>query len=530
MKVKPLTDGWQRLRPIAMVVYLMRFMRILLNNALPGLLPVFALMASMERGRFWVLIGLGLFLAILAIGFSVLSFLRFAYRVDADRLLVRRGVFARENLAIEFSRIQTVSINIPFYTRWAGAVVLGVDTAGSAGKETTLPGIPEAFAESFRAQVVAYGDDHKSAMRAVDEGVEKDEAPVAEAHNAEQGRVLVQVGRKDLIRYGLSQLNMVWVAIAVGFVSQYIDWDDFSDFVEDNFSWVLNALQGALKLGLVADIFIGIGLILLAMAFLGLFSVIRALFAYDDYTLRQEGDRFVSQAGLVNSRQQSLQLRRVQAVEVHENALARMFGRVKLVVRLTSAGANEAQQLQGMLGTPQFVVPAITMQQALALCKILQPGLEPQDMRYTQPHPLFAVRLWMYVVLPPMTLATLATLTVGLWPVSMVALAVGLAIIPILLQRRKRYGVAVDRQHVGVRSGFVGTSFVYFEQAKCQRIDLVQSRGQRRRDMASISFHLTSHTFGVPWLPLSLVNPMRNLLLFQAASNPRAGLEHLRVS
>ena len=529
MRAKPLTDGWQRLRPIAMVVYLMRFLRVLLNNALPGLLPVFALMASMERGRFWVLVGLGILLAVFAIAFSILSFLRFAYRVDADRLLVRRGVFARENLAIDFSRIQTVSINIPFYTRWAGAVIVGVDTAGSAGKETTLPGITEEFAEAFRAQVVAYGDEHPAAMNAEDETEQSADASEAEKHG-DSGAVLVAVGRKDLVRYGLSQLNMVWVAIAVGFVSQYIDWDDFSDFVEDNFSWVLNALQGALKLGLVADIFIALGLILLAMAFLGLFSVIRALFTYDGFTLRQEGDRFVSRAGLVNSRQQSLQLRRVQAVEIHQNALSRLFGRVKLVVRLTSAGSNEAQQLQGMLGVPQFVVPAITLQQAMALCQILQPGLEPQDMRYTKPHLLFVVRIWLYFVLPPMATATLATMAVGLWPISMLALLVGVCIIPVLLQRRKRYGLAVDRRHVGVRSGFVGTSFVYFEQAKCQRIDLVQSRGQRRKEMASISFHLTSHTFGVPWLPMSLVNPMRNLLLYQAAINPRAGLEHLRVS
>ena len=203
MRAKPLTDGWQRLRPIAMVVYLMRFLRVLLNNALPGLLPVFALMASMERGRFWVLVGLGILLAVFAIAFSILSFLRFAYRVDADRLLVRRGVFARENLAIDFSRIQTVSINIPFYTRWAGAVIVGVDTAGSAGKETTLPGITEEFAEAFRAQVVAYGDEHPAAMNAEDETEQSADASEAEKYG-DSGAVLVAVGRKDLVRYGLS--------------------------------------------------------------------------------------------------------------------------------------------------------------------------------------------------------------------------------------------------------------------------------------------------------------------------------------
>ena len=84
------------------------------------------------------------------IGFS-LRWLRFRFCIVDDKVLVRSGVFHREEISVEFGRIQNISIREPFYMRPFGLALLSIDTAGSGQKEIVLGGIKKstAIAEIF---------------------------------------------------------------------------------------------------------------------------------------------------------------------------------------------------------------------------------------------------------------------------------------------------------------------------------------------------------------------------------------------
>ncbi|MGB7451273.1 MAG: PH domain-containing protein, partial [Lysobacterales bacterium] len=155
METKP--EGvhrWYRVSPLAIIFFILGIAQKLFWQGLPALVVMFAWIASADDYQvYWISRGL-VVLAVLGFGFSVLSYLRFRYRITDDRVLLRQGVLHREELDIEFQRVQNITIKEPFYMRPLGLSVLSIETAGSREKEISIAGIKRDLALGLRARII----------------------------------------------------------------------------------------------------------------------------------------------------------------------------------------------------------------------------------------------------------------------------------------------------------------------------------------------------------------------------------------
>jgi len=196
------------------VFFISRTIRQFVAQALPSMAVLFGLVAATDLQLSLVLWG-ALVLGVVGVVASILSYLRFWFCITDDRVLVRSGVVHKEELIVEFNRIQNITIKEPFYMRPFGLALLSIDTAGSRNKEITLGGIAKPLAHTLRETIL-------SEQRPVT-GDDIDE-PACEI----EPTLLLARSRRDIVIYGLTANFLLWIAIAVGAAGSAYDFgEDF---------------------------------------------------------------------------------------------------------------------------------------------------------------------------------------------------------------------------------------------------------------------------------------------------------------
>jgi putative membrane protein len=195
--------NWQRTSPVAVLFMLLKGARQLVGNGLPAVAVVVAAYVSGgATRRSWVLTGF-LIVGLISIVGSILGWLRFRFCIVDDRVLVRSGVLHREELSVEFGRIQNISIREPVYMRPFGLAVLSIDTAGSGQKEIVLGGIKKDTAIQLRETILSNAQPITA-------------EPDGEADALPDKSLLLLRSTKDIIIYGLTVNFVFWLLVAVG--------------------------------------------------------------------------------------------------------------------------------------------------------------------------------------------------------------------------------------------------------------------------------------------------------------------------
>jgi putative membrane protein len=207
--------NWQRTSPVAVVFFLLKIAKQFVNQGLPAIAVLLTAYASAgDAYQSWIETGL-IVAVILGIVGSILSWLRFRYCIKGERVLVRSGVFQREELSVEFNRIQNIGIREPFYMRPFGLALLSIDTAGSGKKEIVLGGVRKEVAAKLRQTILSKA------------GVGVDIAQGQQPDEADTG-ILLSRSVKDIVIYGLTINFIFWFMIAMGAVFGAYDFSEKS--------------------------------------------------------------------------------------------------------------------------------------------------------------------------------------------------------------------------------------------------------------------------------------------------------------
>ena len=84
----------------------------------------------------WIfLLGAAAIAVISIIIMSILSWLRYTYRLEQEELRIEYGVFVRKKRYIPFERIQSLDISEGLLQRMFGMVKLQIETAGGSGAD-----------------------------------------------------------------------------------------------------------------------------------------------------------------------------------------------------------------------------------------------------------------------------------------------------------------------------------------------------------------------------------------------------------
>jgi len=490
------------------VFFITRFARQMVMQALPALAVLLGLLAASDIQWSSVLRGILVLLTALVFG-SILSYLRFKFCISEDTVLVRSGVMHREELSVEFNRIQNITIKEPFYMRPFGLALLSMDTAGSQKKEIILGGIARPLALTLRNTILAGTPPAQN-------------ADVDQPDGRIEPELLLDRGWRDIVIYGLCANFLLWIAVAFGAVGGSIEYSKaFYQWLSSRIALVdyLSALysDGNVVLGLLVII----ALVFAAMLLLPIISVIGALLRHHNYRLTVNGETYYKNSGLLNRRDESLKRHKIQAVVWKQNFVARWFGRINLQLRLTSVAANPAVQLPTGPGS-SFLVPALRPEEATALTTEFQPGCQPDQARFSSvDRRRYTLKTLGLRWLPPIVGVTIIPTILLSWIfVLLLPIALGCAW-PVVHQYWKKLGYAVVGDYGFVRTGFLDTQTTVFPLFKVQRIDVRQTPFQRRAGLATLAIHLASHSLTVPYMRVEDVERFRDLALYHVESTDR---------
>lgn len=154
----PPLDTMQQLHPRARIGF---HVNAAIVAALP-VLPVFFIARARDlelAALLGLVLAVALVLQLLAALYARAAFRRTRYRLDAEGLLIQRGVFWRSETRVARSRVQHTDIDHGPIDRWLGLADLRVHTAGTRLASVRLGGVSDARAHELRDALLSQADD-----------------------------------------------------------------------------------------------------------------------------------------------------------------------------------------------------------------------------------------------------------------------------------------------------------------------------------------------------------------------------------
>src|SRR5918999_4030050 len=301
----------KRLHPVAMLVGAIKTLR----RWISGLVfPGVVLLVSQGFSPLTVTLFLLGFIVVAALAalWGFLSWRATTYAVTGNSFRLRQGVLQKNERTIPLEHVQSVDTVQGIVQRAFGVYEVRVETAGGGASEpdASLPALSRGATEELRRGI---------------EGARREPAGAEEAPGPE---VLRRLSTRDLLVAGATsgQIGIALSLLAVG--SQVFDnllSEGFVRRVVETLApnWLMVALVVVPAAALVA----------------WLLAIAGTVLAHAGFTLSREGNFLYVKRGLLERREATIPLSRIQAVRISEGLLRQPFGLASL--RVESAGYGE---------------------------------------------------------------------------------------------------------------------------------------------------------------------------------------------
>ena len=248
---------------------------------------------------------------------GIFSWLRYTYRVEDGELRIESGVFVRKKRYIPFERIQSLDFSEGIFQRPFGLVKVRVETAGSSGlqdAEAVLTAITKADAERIQEVLTSV---KKTSRIETEELIEEPEW-------------IYKIKFSQLLLLASTSGGAgVVISAIIAFVFQF---DELIPYEK-----VFNELKGFISSGLVFVSTIVFLILLLAW----LISVVGTMIKYADFTVEKVADDLIISRGLLEKRQLTIPLNRVQGILICENLIRQPLGFGSVFLESAGGSINE---------------------------------------------------------------------------------------------------------------------------------------------------------------------------------------------
>ena len=438
---------------------------------------------------------------------AVWRFFTYRYRVDADRLVVREGVFERQVRQVPFARIHNVTLHQSLLHRAFGVAEVRLESAGGAKPEAEMRVLrmDEALAleRLIRTRGAAAARDTGSSATGGDSG--------DTAGEAGDGRVLLALSTAELVRLGLVSNRGLVVVAGIAAIA----WQALPDRVLGNalvgYGQQALGYAGSAVDGTAARAVAIVLLVVLVLAGVRLLSVLLALTQFHGFRLRMQGRRLTVERGLVTRVRTSASRRRIQAWTLREGVLHRLLQRRSLDVD-TAGSIGEAGEQRSL----RDLAPIATRDACDALVRDLLPGAAWPPVGWRMLH----ARAWLRLALPGIIgsawFAGAATWYFG--PAGLLFL--GWAPWAVFVARRhaRFAGYAFDPRIVAARAGWWSRHWRFAEIEKIQALRLEQTPLDRLTGMATL------------WLDTAAARPTSPMLQLRYLPVAEARALHARLT
>ncbi|MFE8698855.1 PH domain-containing protein [Cytobacillus sp. FJAT-53684] len=442
----------KRLHPISAVISCLKQIKDLI---IPFL--VFVVFGS-KNGIFQLIISAVIIVIVLVIG--ILTWLRYTYRLEEGELRIEYGVFVRKKRYIPFERIQSLDLSEGILQRPFGLVKVKVETAGSSGEaEAVLTAITKADANLIQQTLSAA----KASVRT--ENVEEPKE-----------NIIYKLSTKELLQLASTSGGVgVVLSAVIAFVFQ------FEEIIP--YERIFSSLGNFISSGIMTVS------ILIFVGFLAAWAIalIGTMVKYAGFTVKKTDDDLVITRGLLEKRQLTLPLYRIQAIRISENLIRQPLGLCTVYLESAGGSAKDTESARVML------LP-ITKRDAISA--ILSPYFEDYHLEPAiLPVPRRAIRRYMFrgllFVLPIIAVSVLFFRPWGYLSFVLVLLSLLWSYL-----NYKDAGWKVENQQLTLRYRTIIKNTVFMKRNRIQSLKTQESYFQNKKELASIEAKVMSGSGG----------------------------------
>ncbi|MDQ0155658.1 PH domain-containing protein [Robertmurraya andreesenii] len=303
----------KRLHPITAVLNGLKTLKELI-------IPFFAFVVFGSKGIGTILIPIigGAVILILILASGIVSWLRYTYRLEEGELRIEYGLFVRKKRYIPFERIQSLDFSEGIFHRPFGLVKVKIETAGSSGAdaEAVLTAIS-------KVEAAAIQDVLQNAKNNRSEDVLSQEV---------KEEILYKISAKELLLLASTSGGVgVVISAVVAFLSQ------FDDIIP--YETVFHQLEDLVANGVI---FISI-LVFIGFVLAWIIAVIGMMLKYADFTLKKVDNDLIITRGLLEKKQLTIPLNRIQGIRISENLLRQPLGYASVYIESAGGSAQNAE-------------------------------------------------------------------------------------------------------------------------------------------------------------------------------------------
>ncbi len=452
----------RRLHPVAMLIGTVKTLRRWVSAfVFPGV--AFLVSQGFSLGTLaFVALGALVVVAFAAV-WGFLSWQATTYAVAGGAFRLRTGVFQKNERTIPLDHVQSVDTVQGLIQRLFGVFEVRVETAGggSAEPDASLSALDRASAEALRREI---------------EGARREPSGVGDEAGLE---VLRRLSTRDLLVAGATsgQIGITLSLLAVG--SQIFD-----NVLSEGF--VRNLAQSLAP----RSITVALVLVPVFALFAWLLAIAGTVLAYAGFTLSRDGGFLYIKRGLLERREATIPLARIQAVRVSEGVLRQPFGLASL--RVESAGYGEDAGVSTTLFPllPHVEVHALLLGAAPEFAAA--PALAPLPRR--------ALRRYVFRATFPILVAAVVVAGLSFLVFESAAGLLGLLLVPPAAAhgwlRFRDVGWALERDRLVVRSRSLARATIVAPRRRLQSRGVIRSLFQRRARLATFLAEVASGAGG----------------------------------
>jgi putative membrane protein len=425
-------------------------------------------------------------------GFVVARYLTFHYAYGDGELVIRSGLFFKNERHIPYSRIQNLDAVQNAVHRLLGVVDVKVDTGSGAETDATLSVVSWPAYEEMRRRVL---EERATAMTE------------ASGETAAVNQPILTLSLKDLAVFGFIE-NRAAVLVAAVFG---VLWE--SGLFETAIERLGIDVAGRGVLTRVAravfrdgslpwnQILWGVGAFIGLLIVLRLFSIVWAMVRLHGFRLSQVGADLRTEYGLLTRVSATVPLHRIQTVTVRRGLIHRWLDRAS--VRAETAGGTGRGG--GSSRQRESLAPIVGLAAVPELLRAVLPDLVLTPAEWQPPAPAAFRRELRVRLVMALVGAGLSAFLLGSRSLWLLALRVGWAWVSARVYTR-HLGWAVVPGAVLFRNGWIWRHTTVARFSKVQAVTLRQSPFDRRHHMASVRVDTAgagdaSHRVDIPYLP-----------------------------
>ena len=305
----------------------------------------------------FILIGL-----LLAFVVGGIRYYTHTYQIKAHEIVLYKGIFNKKQTVIPYERIQTIRQQQWFFLKPFGITSLTIDTGASGEKaEASMPAVKMVVLEELERMRLGKSEPVESVEQLAG----------------------YQMTAAQLLLFSLTEWKVfVGTVVIFGSIGQYITAD-----LLDAFSQRIGALV-AWNWVVVPVLAVVILLIIVGLA------TLRNAMHYYPFSVRRQANSLIIERGTGQQRVQSVALEKIQAVQIKQNILRKLFK--VLSVELIIIGSEDAQEKEDSL----YLIPLMKQEQCTAMLAELLPeyGISQENLPHVARASLFYFWRWPLLV------------------------------------------------------------------------------------------------------------------------------------